>query len=205
MKLYFAKGSSALAPHILLEETGGPYESHEISIAEGQHQKPAFLTLNPKGRVPVLETHDGVITENPAILEYIATAYPDNQLLPNGAFAQARARSLCAYLCATAHVAFAHKLRGARWATEPVALADMQAHVPRNMMDCATYLESRHNNGLWALGGTYSYCDPYLFLFGLWMEKAGLNLETFPKLAAHHAAMHQRDATKRALMAHGLA
>ena len=108
LKLYYSKGSSAIAAHILLEEVGADYDAIEVSIAKGAHRNPEFLSRNPKGRIPVLQTPDGVITENPAILEYIATTHPDAGLLPKSAFEQAQARSLAAYLCATVHVAFAH-------------------------------------------------------------------------------------------------
>ena len=204
LKLYFSRGSSALAAHILLEDAHALYTTQEVSIPQGQHLSPEFLRLSPKGRVPVLETTEGVISENPAILEYIAARHPDANLLPQGVFEQAKARSLCAYLCATAHVAFAHKHRGARWVDDSDAVLAMQQKVPQNLVECAAYLEKHVMQGAWALGDDYSFCDPYLFLFGRWMAANTLTLDTYPKLAAHHAAMRARRATITALMAHGL-
>lgn len=202
LKLYFSKGSSALAAHILLEDVGQPYEAEEVSIPAGQHQTPAFLGLNPKGRLPVLRTPDGALTENPAILEYIAAAHPNAGLIPKGLFQQSQARSLSAYLCATAHVAFAHKQRGARWATSEHAIKAMQERVAMNLTDCAGYLETQFGSSPWAIGQTYSYCDPYLFLMGRWMAASGLDIAAFPKLAAHSAAMRARPATQAAMAAH---
>lgn len=204
LKLYFSKASSALAAHILLKETGAAYTTQEVSIPERQHLSPAFLRLSPKGRVPVLETTEGVISENPAILEYIAACSPKAALLPQGIFEQARARSICAYLCATTHVAFAHNNRAARWVDNPAAVTAMQQKVPQNLAASAAYLETHVMTGAWALGDDYSFCDPYLFLLGRWMSANDLTLEPYPKLAAHHAAMRARPATMAALMAHGL-
>ena len=204
LKLYFSRGSSALAAHILLEEAKAVYSTQEVSIPKGEHQSPAFLKLSPKGRVPVLETAEGPITENPAILEYIAARHPDANLAPSGIFEQANARSLCAYLCATTHVAFAHKQRGARWVDDADAVKAMQRRVPQNMAESAAYLEAYVMNGAWALGDTYSFCDPYLFLVGRWITACDLSLNDYPKLAAHHAAMRARPATTTALAAHGL-
>ncbi len=205
LTLYYSKGSSALAAHILLEETGTPYLTHEVSIPNGDHLAPDFLRLNPKGRVPALGTPDGILTENPAILEYIAAVNPSANLLPDGVFEQASARSLCAYLCATVHVAFAHKQRGARWAIDAQTIENMKIKVSQNLEDCAANLEQHILKGPWALGATYSFCDPYLFLMGRWMEMNDLSLTPYPKLAAHHAAMRARPATQTALAAHDLA
>ena len=205
LKLYFSKGSSALAAHILLEEANATYSTQEVSIPKAEHQSPAFLKLNPKGRVPVLETTQGAITENPAILEYIAARHTEANLAPSAAFEQATARSLCAYLCSTTHIAFAHKQRGTRWVDDADAVTAMQKRVPQNIADSAAYLEAQFMNGAWALGDAYSFCDPYLFLVGRWIRACDLSLQNYPKLAAHHAAMRARPATKVVLAAHGLA
>lgn len=204
LKLYFSKGSSALAAHILLEDANAAYSTQEVSIPKGEHHSSAFLKISPKGRVPVLETAEGAITENPAILEYIAASHPNANLAPSGIFEQAKARSLCAYLCATTHVAFAHKQRGARWVDDADAVKAMQQRVPQNMAESAAYLEAHIMKGAWALGDAYSFCDPYLFLVGRWMAACDLSLDPYPKLAAHHAAMRARPATMTALAAHGL-
>ncbi|MEO9818999.1 MAG: glutathione S-transferase family protein [Paracoccaceae bacterium] len=204
LKLYYSKGSSALAAHILLEESNALYQTQEVSIAKGEHLTPEFSILSPKHRLPLLQTPDGLLTENPAILEYIAAAHPDCGLLPSGTFAQAQARSLAAYLCSTVHVAFAHNKRGARWSDDGAAIKTMQAKVPDNLTAAAQYLEAQFSNGTWALGDQYSFCDPYLFLLSKWMQPVNLTLASFPKLAAHHAAMRARPATQKAMVAHGL-
>lgn len=205
LRLFYSKGSSALAPHILLTEVGADFEAVEVSIPEGKHLKPDFLRRNPKGRVPVLETPDGNLTENPAILEYIAASYPSANYLPSGTFAQAQARSLAAYLCATAHVAFAHKQRGRRWARAQASLKDMQDLVPSNLEECAKFLEADLAFAPWALGATYCFCDPYLLLLERWLTAAGVDLDAYPRLAAHREAMLARPATQAVLSEHGLA
>lgn len=204
LRFFYSGGSSALAAHILLEEVGASYEPIEVSIPKGEHLAPGFLRCNPKGRIPVLETPDGIISENPAILEYIATTHPDAGTLPDGPFEQARARSLAAYLCATVHVAFAHKRRGQRWADHAASLKDLQNKAPQNLRDCASLLEQEYAFGPWVLGPTYSFCDPYLFLMGHWLSTAGISIEDYPRLAAHRGAMRARPATERVLQIHGL-
>ncbi|KAG1713887.1 Glutathione S-transferase GST-6.0 [Nymphon striatum] len=204
LTLYYSKGSSALAAHILLFETGAVFEAEEVSIAKGQHLTPAFAALNPKQRIPILATPEGVITENPAILEYITEMNPGSGLLPDSLHGRAKARSLCAYLGATVHVNFAHLKRGARWADAPIAQASMAESVAENLAENARFLETCLERGPWALGATYSYCDPYLFLMGRWMQMAGMGLSSYPNLSGHADAMRARTATKAALAAHGL-
>lgn len=199
LKFYFSKNSSAIAAHILLEEIGASYDPVEVPVAKAAHLAPAYLKVNPKGRIPALETEHGVITENPAILEYIAATHRDAGILPEGPFADAKARELCAYICATAHVAFAHGHRGARWASDAASHKDMQAMMPDNLRDCAAFLEGDLALGPWALGAQYSYCDPYLFLIDRMLEISGVQTEDYPKLAAHRDAMLARPATQRVL------
>ncbi len=202
LTFYFSKGSSALAAHILLHEVGADYDAVEVSIAKGEHKTPEFLARNPKGRIPALGTPEGIITENPAILEHIAATHPQAGMQPKDAFARARARSLCAYLCATAHVASAHGRRGSRWASEEASLRDMRAMVPQNMAACAAFVEDDLAFGPWSIGADYSFADPYLFQFTRWLSNAGVEVEDYPKLAAHRRAILDRPATQAVLALH---
>lgn len=203
LTLYSDAGSSALASHILLEEVGADYTVVPVSIAKGDHRQPAFLAVNPKGRVPALATPEGVITENPAILAYVAATHPAAGMLPEGAFARAEADALNAYLCATVHVAFAHKGRGERWADDPAVIAGMQAKVARNLRDCAALIEAQYLREPWALGDRFSLCDAYLALVPRWLTRAGVDLAEFPRIAAHWTALRARPATARVLALHG--
>ncbi|MEY8839518.1 glutathione S-transferase family protein [Cribrihabitans sp. XS_ASV171] len=200
--LYYSKGSSALAAHILLEESGAAYVAREVPIPEGAHLDPGFLRTNPKGRIPALATDQGVLTENPAILTYIAERHAP-RFLPADPFARARAQEVMAYLCATVHVAFAHGRRGARWSDDPQVIAALKTKVPENLAACASLIERQYLCGPFVFD-SYSLCDPYTFLVHRWMAVHGLNLDHFPRLAAHRDAMLDRPATRRAMAAHGL-
>lgn len=204
LTLYFAKGSSALASHVLLEEVGAIYAAHEVPLQHGAHKEASYVAINPKMRVPALNTPEGIITENPAILTYVAATHPAAGMLPETPFERAQADALNAYLCATMHVAFAHKFRGARWVDTPEALEDMAAKVPSNLADCAALLEENLVQGPWALGDTYTMCDAYLTLVPQWLDKAGVDITQYPKLKTHRDATLQRPATLAVLAVHGL-
>jgi len=81
-KLFFAPNTCALASHILLEEVGAPYEAVRVDFQTGGQRAPAYLAINPKGRVPSLVTDRGILTETPAILLYVAQSFPQAQLAP---------------------------------------------------------------------------------------------------------------------------
>lgn len=200
LKLFYAPGTCSLASHIALEEAGADYEARRIDFSTAEQTKPDYLAVNPKGRVPALLTDRGVITETPAILAYIAQAYPAANLAPNGdAFAFARLQSFMNYLCSTVHVAHAHARRGARWADDPAAHEAMKAKVASNMADCFELIESKMFKGPFVFGEAYSVADPYLFTIAGWLESDGVDPARFPKVLDHRNRMTARPAVARVL------
>lgn len=139
LKLYFAPGTCALASHIALAEAGAPYTTEKLDFKANQQNSPEYLKLNPKGRVPTLVTDRGVLTETPAILAYIAQSFPQAKLAPlDDALEFAKLQAFNSYLCSTVHVAHAHRVRGARWATEETSFADMKKMIPKTMGPAST-------------------------------------------------------------------
>jgi glutathione S-transferase len=203
MKLYFAKGTAALPVHVALEEAGATYEAVEVNFKQGEQQSAAFLGRNPKGRVPVLETDRGLLTEVPAILAYIGQMYPNAGLIPSDPFDFAQAQAFNAFLCATVHVNHAHKLRGSRWSDDEASHVAMRSKVPENMTANAEMIENTFFKGPWVMGDTYSICDPYLFVITRWMPGDGVDLKLFPKISDHYARMQERPAVQRVLAIHG--
>src|SRR5258708_659792 len=200
LKLFYALGSCSLASHIALEEAGADYEAVAISTKAGDQRKPEYLAINPKGRVPALVTDRGVLTETPAILAYVAQSYPDARLAPlDDPFAFAEAQAFNSYLCATVHVAHAHKHRGYRWADDPAALAEMTRKVPETEAACFQLIEDQLFKAPWVMGEAYSVCDGYLFALAGWLEGDGIDLRRFPKVHDHSERMRERPAVRKIL------
>jgi glutathione S-transferase len=200
LKLFYALGSCSLASHIALEEAGADYELVAMSTKAGDQRKPEYLAINPKGRVPALVTDRGVLTETPAILAYVAQSYPAAELAPlDDPFAFAEAQAFNSYLCATVHVAHAHKHRGYRWADDPAALAEMTSKVPETEAACFQLIEDELFKGPWVMGEAYSVCDGYLFTLAGWLEGDGIDLRRFPKVHEHSERMRQRPAVRKVL------
>jgi glutathione S-transferase len=198
MKFYYAPYTCALASHIALEEAGADYEAVRVDLKGGQQLTQDYLAMNPKGRVPVLVTDRGIITETPAILAYVAQTHPASELAPlDDPFAFAEVQSLTSYLCSTVHPGHSHGIKGARWADDPAAHEAMRARVPQNMTDYFTVLENRYFRGPWIMGDTYTIVDPYLFTISGWLKQDHVDINKFPRVADHYQRMQQRPAVAK--------
>lgn len=175
-KFFYAQHTCSLASHIALEEAGAAYSTVRIDFSPNEQPSPEYLQVNPKGRVPALQTDRGILTETPAMLAFIAQSFPQARLAPLGdpyAFAQVQEFNL--YLCATLQVAHAHRIRGYRWADDPAAIAAMQRNVPETV------------------GARY------LFTFAQWLEDDGVDPSSIPKVIEHRRSMSDRAAVRKAV------
>ena len=118
----YTPNTCALATLIVLEEVGAPYQLRRIDFGKAEQQSPEYRALNPKGRVPALITPQGLLTETPALLTFVAQNFGGEDLLPSPALAFAQMQAFCSYLCSTVHVAHAHRMRGYRWADDAQAI-----------------------------------------------------------------------------------
>jgi glutathione S-transferase len=199
LKLFHAWGSCSLASLIALEEAGADYELATISTRDGDQRQPGYLALNPKSRVPALVTDQGVLTETPAILAWVAQTWPAAQLAPTDPFGFAQAQAFNSYLCSTVHVAHAHKHRGYRWTDDPAAQAAMTAAVPENEIACFRLIEDALFKGPWVLGERFSVCDAYLFTLFDWLPGDGVDTAQFKRLGDHSQRVAARPAVSKVL------
>lgn len=202
MILYYAPHSCAVASHIALETAGANYEARRLDFRTSEQRSPAYLEINPKGRVPALVTDRGVITETPAILAYIAQTHPHANLAPlDDPFQFAQVQAFNSYLCATVHVAHAHRIRGTRWADDDAAIASMKKKVSQNMTDCFSLIENEMFSGPFVFGETYTISDIYLYTLSTWLEGDGVDIRLFPKIADFQIRLNDNPAILRVLAA----
>src|SRR5262245_19575772 len=200
LNLYYAPQTCALASHITLEEAGAQFEVTRVDFTKEEQRKPAYLKINPKGRVPSLITDHGILTETPAILVYRAQRYPNAGLAPfDDPFAFARVQSFNSYLCSTVHVAHAHRMRGHRWVDDPAAIQAMKKKVPQSVGDCFELIEKEMFEGPYVMGERYTICDPYLFTLTQWLALDGVDINRFPKIRDHHTRVAARPAVAKAV------
>ena len=191
LKLHYAPRTISVAVAIALEQTGTEYEAIRVDFASAQQTKPAYREINPKGRVPALETPDGILTETGAVLEYVA---PD--LVPEDPFEAAKVREMMCYLNGTMHPHHAHGLRGERWAREESSFADMRAMVPVRMRDCAVYVEEALPKMPLDPGSLQTVSDAYLYVVLTWLAGDGVEITHFPRLSAFQHRMNTHAAVQ---------
>jgi glutathione S-transferase len=200
IKLFYAPHTCSLASHIALEDAAAEYATVRINFADNEQRKPAYLAVNPKGRVPALVTDRGNLTETPAMLAFIAQSFPRAQLAPlDDPFLFAEVQAFNSYLCATLHVAHSHRMRGNRWADDPAAITAMQRKAPESVSACYDLIEENMLRGPWVMGESYTICDPYLFTMAQWLEQDGVDPSRIPKVISHRRRMSERPEVQKAI------
>jgi glutathione S-transferase len=200
MKLYFSTGACSLSPRIVLLEAGLPFTAERVDL---KSKKTAsgddYLTINSKGAVPALELDDGqLLTEGPAIVQYLADLKPDSGLAPRaGSFERYRLMEILNYITSEVHKGFS-----------PLFKPDTPADAKKIAMDnLATKLDwlSKHLAGKkFVLGDTFTVADAYLFTVLRWSGLVHVDLDKWPVLTAYAARVRERPKVKEALHAEGL-
>lgn len=202
LKLYYTASTCSLATHIVLEEVGADYLTVRIDFATEQQKSAEYLRVNPKARVPALVTDEGVLTETPAMLVYVAQRFPQARLAPmEDPFFFAQIQSFNSYLCSSVHVAHAHRMRGHRWvdADDTHSIAAMQRKVPESVGTGFELIEREMLKGPWVMGDQYTICDAYLFTLAQWLEKDGVDPARIPRVVDHRRRMSERPSVKKAI------
>jgi glutathione S-transferase len=199
LSLYFAPGACSLASHIALEETGVAFEPKPISLRKGQQMTPEYLALNPKGKVPMLLVDGKPLTENIAIITYLAKIYPAAKLLPAGdLLREAEAASLLSFCTAGIHPVLSRFFGPQRFCDLPdsapnvVALAT--AANAKNFAIIDKMLEGKQY-----MLGDYSAIDGYLLVFWRWATNLKIDTSAFKNYAALAERVMARPAVQRVL------
>ncbi|MEJ6404517.1 glutathione S-transferase family protein [Yoonia sp. 2307UL14-13] len=191
LKLHYAPRTISVAVALALEEVGAPHELVLVDFASAAQTKPDYHKINPKGRVPALETPDGILTETGALLEYVAPA-----LVPDNPFQAAKMRELMCYLNGTMHPHHAHRLRGERWADKESSFEDMRQKTPMRVAECCAYLAEQLPHMPFPLGEMQVVSDAYLFVVLSWLDGDGVDIADYPGLADFQARMENRASVK---------
>lgn len=201
LTLYYFPGACSLAPLLVLEELGVPFEARLLDLARNEQQSPAYLALNPKGRVPLLVAGDFKLTENPAILRYLATVVGDGALWPIGVEDDARCQELLAWIASSVHVMYSHVTRAERYVDGAEARAAVRDKGRRSTLAMWAEVEQRLAGRRYAIGERLSVADYYLLVVWTWARRCGFAGDvavTYPAWTAHARGLAERPATQRA-------
>ena len=197
MKLYFSQGACSLSPHIVLREAGLPFELVRVHLGNKKTSTGEdFYTINPKGYVPTLQLDDGqILTEGPAIVQYIADLAPQSNLAPPaGTFARVRLQEWLNYISTEIHKSFSPLF-------SPKAPADwkqvMRDYLASRLDFVAPVLASQP----FLMGDHFTAADAYLYTTLRWCRLVEFDLAKWPSLQAYLQRVSERPSVKAAMSA----
>lgn len=204
LKLFYSPGACSLVSHIALEEAGADYEAMRLNLAAGDQRKQDYLAINPHARVPALVTDDGTITENVAILNYIADAFGTEGSVPRGdAFATAKCNELLGWFASSVHIAFAEVFRPGRFVTEDSLHDAVKQGGQAALEGYFDEIDGRCGDG-WVTGEQFTAADSYLAVFFRWASRMDIDMSRYPRWGALVGRVVERPAVQRALESEGL-
>jgi glutathione S-transferase len=200
LKLYYSPGACSLSPHIVLHESGLPFEA--IPAPTKTHQLPDgtdYYTINPLGYVPLLELDDGTrLTEGPAIVQYIADQAPGKKLAPaNGTLARYQLQSWLNFIGTELHKGFGPLFN-------PAVGDDAKAVFKAKLLERLTWVDGELAGKTWLTGDDFTVADGYLFTVTNWTKPMSIDISGLKNLVAWRERVAARPAVQAAMKAEGL-
>ena len=199
MKLFYAPGACSLSPHIVLNEAGLKFDKVKVDTKSKAMEGGDYRSINPLGYVPALELDDGtILTEGPAIVQWIADKVPDKKLAPaNGSLERTKLQSWLNFISTELHKGFSPlfnpSMPDAAKQFFRERLATRFQHLDKHLAD---------NDYL--MGKAFSVADAYLFTVSNWATHTGVDLSGFANVLAYRKRVGARAAVQAAMQAEGL-
>lgn len=193
MKLYFSPGACSLAAHIGLREAGVAFDLEKVDLKTHKTASTRdYYTINAKGYVPALDTDKGLLTENFAVLTYVADLKPDSGLAPpRGSFERYRLFEWLGYIATEIHKT--HKPF-----FNPEATDKEKAAATERLNDRYQYIDNALSNRTYLMGDRFSIADAYLFVMLSWASMAGIDANKWSALSALRGRVAERPAVRAA-------
>ena len=197
MKLYFARNACSLSPHIVLREAGLPFELERVDTKTHKTRSGIdFYSINPKGYVPALQLDDGqVLTEGPAIVQYIADLKPESKLAPApGTMERYRLQEWLNFIGTELHKQFSPLFSA-------TISEQMKQQLKEKIAGRFDYVSKHLEGRQFILGDTFTAADAYLFTIVSWSKFVEIDLSRWPSLKAYIDRVAMRPAVRAALEA----
>ncbi|TFW19731.1 glutathione transferase GstA [Massilia arenosa] len=195
MKLFFAPGTCALAPHIVLHELGIPHDSQKVNLQTKELDGGGdYRAINAKGYVPALQLDNGeLLTEGPAIMQYLADMAADNHglLAPCGQLARYHTVEWLNFISSEMH-----KNYGALF--NPHGSDEMRAQAYSTLKKRYEYTEAQLAGKEYLTGSQYTLADVFFYVVTDWAGHVKFDLAPFPQVRALHARVAARPAVQAA-------
>lgn len=199
LTLYFSPGACSMASHIGLEESGASYTERPTLLGKSEQKSETYLKINPRGKVPALEVDGRVITENTAILTYIARQYPQAKLLPDDAVEAAQCIEAMAWFSNIVHPSYQRTMRPERFADSDGGKAEVVAAGKKSFWSNLEEIDGMLKGREWIVGTRYSVADAYALVFYGWGKRSEYPVEKLAHYSAWKDRMMQRPAVMKIL------
>jgi glutathione S-transferase len=210
IQLHYHPSNASFTPHVLLREVGAPFELILVDRDSGAHKQPAYLKLNPNGKIPVMVADDLVLYETAAIAMHLADMYPAAGLAPAlQSTERAHYYKWMAWLTNTLQIRLMHYFYPARLAddvdTAPLKRrAEADALALLQQLDDQLAAQLATHSGPWLLGAHYRAVDPFAFMLCRWTRNfSGRKARDFPHIGPWLQRVYQRPAVQAAFEAEG--
>lgn len=198
MKLYFSPGACSMAPHILLNEVGLPFQKIQVDLRTGKYEGGDYKQVNPKGGVPAMELDNGtVLTEGAVLLQYIADQKPESNVMPRqGSLERYQCMEWLNYIATELHKGF-----GPLWYPgTPEAYKDKTIEGLKKQFD---FIAPRIK-GQYLMGNTFAAPDAYMFTILGWANHHKIDMTPWPAITSYMARIAERPAVQKTLRDEGL-
>ncbi|AHB04278.1 glutathione S-transferase [Pandoraea pnomenusa 3kgm] len=200
MKLYYSPGACSLSPHIVLREMGLTFELEKVDLQSKKTESGSdFRSVNPNGYVPLLVLDDGqVLTEGPAIVQYLADRAPEARLAPEaGTMERYRLVEWLNFISTELHKAFAPLFN-------PKTPEEWKTIVNDLIAARLAYVEKKLGGQVYLMGDNFTVADAYLFTVLSWGKWVGVDIGRWPTLQSYTNRISSRPTVQAALKAEGL-
>ena len=203
MKLFFAPGTCSLAPHIILHEAGIAHEREKVDLKTKQCASGDYRSINPKGSVPSVQLDNGeVLTEGPAILQYLADMNSQGTLIPkNGTWDRYRLQEWLNFITSEIHKGFTPLFGADRMVPSSEGNQQLKAFVKEALGKKFTLLAQTLEKQPFLMGEMFTVADAYLFTCLSWAPKVGIDLKAWPSIDKFMARIADRPKVQAALKA----
>jgi len=202
IKFYYWYPACSLVSHIAFEESGLAYDPQKVDLKDPE-KAAAYKKINPKGTAPAIVVNGQLLTENVAILSYIAELAPNAGILPADPLERAQCMSLLAWGASTVHINFRRSFRPERFSTDPAAFESIRTPGREAFWKNLEELDARFQKGDWMLGKTYSAADGYALKFYDWARMSKQPVEDLKAFGVFKDRMIARPAVRRVLEREG--
>jgi glutathione S-transferase len=208
LKFYMTPGSCSTGIHILLETLELPFEAWIVNIPAGDHLRPEYLKINPRGTIPTLVRDDGTaLTDFHAIAVWLAETYPRGKLLPEDPELAKRAIELMDFALIQLHgegftrIFVSERYVSTSEAGSQLVKDDVTSHGREVVAQAFEILEKRLAHEGYAVGPQFSTADAAIFYNEFWADKVGIPLP--PRVAAHYQRVRARPVVRQVLAEEG--